>query len=134
MAVSARARCHAPLPDVRILEVMPGNQQRDHPNQQPARECYSEVSTCSRLALRVSLFTVDTTGGRKEGTSGALQHALSCVLTGCQSPGESRRQPGDWHRRRDGAHQGDAEDNKMLYSLSDSCDRGSERRREIAKC
>lgn len=88
MAASTSARCHAPLPDVRIVEVMPGNQQRDRPNQQLARECYSEVSACSRLALRVSLFTVDITGGRKEGTSGARQHALSCVLTGCQSPGE----------------------------------------------
>lgn len=69
MAASVKTHCNAPLPDVSILEVMPGNDQQDNLNKQFARKCYFEFSTCSKVALRFSLFTVDIMGGRKEGTS-----------------------------------------------------------------
>lgn len=36
MAASGSTHCNAPLPNVSILEVMPGNQQQDHLNKQLA--------------------------------------------------------------------------------------------------
>lgn len=80
MTASVSTRCNAPLPNVSILEVMPGNHQQDNLNKQLARRCYFEFSTCSKVALRFSLLTVDRTGGWKaEGghiTNGAACSAL----------------------------------------------------------